>query len=128
MALNGLKRPTGGPRHQAHKDHKDTFRAFVVMVTFVSWTNPSGDSPTAEPRTPEHPNDRTPDTCDPSPMSVGRITISRKDPRDVRDRQIITSIDGEPLATLLYGGEISREVPAGPHRLRAHNTLFWKTL
>ena len=98
------------------------------MVTFVSWTNPSGDSPTAEPRTPEHPNDRTPDTCDPSPMSVGRITISRKDPRDVRDRQIITSIDGEPLATLLYGGEISREVPAGPHRLRAHNTLFWKTL
>ena len=32
-----------------------------------------------------------------------RITISRKDPKDVRDRQIVVSLDGEPLATLLFG-------------------------
>jgi hypothetical protein len=57
-----------------------------------------------------------------------RITVSRKDPRDIRDRQIVLSLDGEPLATLLYGQEATRELPAGPHRLRAHNTLFWKTL
>jgi hypothetical protein len=57
-----------------------------------------------------------------------RITITRRDPRDVRDRQIVTSVDGEPLATLLYGGEITRDIDPGPHRLRAHNTLFWKTL
>jgi hypothetical protein len=38
------------------------------------------------------------------------------------------SIDGEPLATLLYGQEVSREVPPGPHRLKAHNTLFWKNI
>jgi hypothetical protein len=57
-----------------------------------------------------------------------RITVSRKDSKDVRDRQIVVSIDGEPLATLLFGEEATREVPAGDHRLRAHNTLFWKTL
>jgi hypothetical protein len=59
---------------------------------------------------------------------TGRITVTRKDPRDVQDRQIVVSLDGEPLATLLYGREVIREVPAGRHRLRAHNTLFWKTI
>ena len=57
-----------------------------------------------------------------------RISISRKDPKDVRDRQIVVSLDGEPLATLLFGHEASREIAPGDHTLRAHNTLFWKTL
>jgi hypothetical protein len=57
-----------------------------------------------------------------------RVTVSRTDPKDVKDRQIVVSIDGEPLGTLLFGGTVTRDVPAGPHRLRAHNTLFWKTL
>ena len=59
---------------------------------------------------------------------AARITISRKDPKDVRDRQIVVSLDGEPFATLLFGNEASRDVAPGEHRLRAHNTLFWKTL
>ena len=59
---------------------------------------------------------------------AARITISRKDPKDVGDRQIVVSLDGEPLATLLFGHEATREVIPGEHRLRAHNTLFWKTL
>jgi hypothetical protein len=57
-----------------------------------------------------------------------RITITRKDPADVKDRQVVVSLDGESLGTLMYGEDVSREVPPGPHRLRAHNTLFWKTL
>ena len=57
-----------------------------------------------------------------------RITISRRDGRDVQQRQIVVSVDGQPLATLLFGNEVTREVAPGPHRLRAHNTLFWKTL
>jgi hypothetical protein len=57
-----------------------------------------------------------------------RITITRKDPADVKDRQVVVSLDGQSLGTLMYGEDVSREVPPGPHRLRAHNTLFWKTL
>ena len=57
-----------------------------------------------------------------------RITVTRRDARDVRDRQIVTSLDGEPLGTLLYGGEVTKAVEPGRHRIRAHNTLFWKTL
>jgi hypothetical protein len=56
------------------------------------------------------------------------ITITRRDPADVRDRQIVVSLDGESFATLMYGQQVSRDVAAGPHRLRAHNTLFWKTI
>ena len=63
-------------------------------------------------------------------MSAGtaKITVSRKHPEDVKDRQVVVSLDGERVATLLYGHEVTREVPAGRHRLRAHNTLFWKTV
>jgi hypothetical protein len=60
--------------------------------------------------------------------AAARITIVRKDPKDVRDRQIVVSLDGDSFGTLLYGDTLARDVPAGPHRLRAHNTLFWKTL
>jgi hypothetical protein len=60
--------------------------------------------------------------------ATARITVSRRDPKDVRDRQIVVSLDGESFGTLLFGGELSREVSPGEHRLRAHNTLFWKTL
>ena len=59
---------------------------------------------------------------------AARITISRRVPADVKDRQIVVSLDGESFATLLYGEQISREVAPGRHRLRAHNTLFWKTI
>jgi hypothetical protein len=57
-----------------------------------------------------------------------RVTVSRKDAKDVKDRQIVVSLDGEPLATLLFGDEVTREIAPGEHRLRAHNTLFWKTV
>ena len=57
-----------------------------------------------------------------------RITITRRHESDVRDRQIVVTVDGEPLATLLYGQQATRELPPGPHRLKAHNTLFWRNL
>lgn len=63
----------------------------------------------------------------PGPDSA-RVTVTRRQDNDVRDRQVIVSIDGQPLATLMYGQQITREVPPGPHRLKAHNTLFWKNI
>jgi len=46
----------------------------------------------------------------------------------VQQRQMIVSIDGQKVATLLYGETVTRDVPAGEHRLRVHNTLVWKTV
>jgi hypothetical protein len=58
---------------------------------------------------------------------VACITVSRTSPEDAGVREIYVSVDGEQIAILKNGEAITHELPAGPHRLRAHNTLFWKT-
>ena len=57
-----------------------------------------------------------------------RITVVRTAAKDVKVRQVIVSLDGEQLATLMYGDSVTRELVPGEHRLRAHNTLVWKTI
>ncbi|HZO53935.1 MAG TPA: hypothetical protein VFB63_14565 [Bryobacteraceae bacterium] len=57
-----------------------------------------------------------------------RITVARVHPNDVKDRQIVVSLDGDHIGTLMFGKTLTREVAPGPHRLKAHNTLFWKNL
>ena len=60
--------------------------------------------------------------------SAPRITIARTHPDDVRTRQIIVSADGTHVGELLFGQSVTTTTTPGKHRLRAHNTLFWKTL
>lgn len=57
-----------------------------------------------------------------------RLTIHRTSKEDVRDRQIIMSLDGRKVATLMYGRTFTCEIPPGRHTLRANNTLMWKTV
>lgn len=61
------------------------------------------------------------------PAEPARITICRQSPQDAGYREIFVSIDGEQVAMLEYGETHTAEIKPGPHRLRAHNTLFWKT-
>jgi hypothetical protein len=61
-------------------------------------------------------------------MTQARVTIARTSDEDARERQVVVSIDGEKVATLMFGGTVTRELAPGPHRLRAHNTLVWKTM
>lgn len=56
------------------------------------------------------------------------ITVTRRSPNDVRQRQIYVSLDGKDFAELLFGQTFTADVAAGTHRLRANNTLVWKTL
>ena len=62
------------------------------------------------------------------PQLTATLTVERAAKNDVRTRQIVLTLDGEPLATLLFGERITRDISAGRHRLRAHNTLVWKTV
>lgn len=64
-------------------------------------------------------------SSDTSPSA--RLTVERTGADDVRTRQVVVSLDREPLATLLFGERTTREIRPGRHRLRAHNTLVWKT-
>lgn len=61
-------------------------------------------------------------------MTPARVRIARTAGEDARERQIVLSIDGATVATLLFGGIVTRDIAPGRHRLRAHNTLVWKTV
>ena len=59
---------------------------------------------------------------------TSRIIVRRQSQNDVAFKDIYVSLDGESFALLGAGQELCREVKPGPHRLRVHNTLFWKTV
>ena len=61
-------------------------------------------------------------------MTPARVTVTRDDPDDVGDRQILLSLDGQHWTTLLFGQSATRELPPGSHRLKADNTLFRRTV
>ena len=67
-------------------------------------------------------------TVEPPRPSQTRLTIHRTSPEDVRDRQVIMSLDGKRLTQLFYGQTFTCDIEPGPHRLRANNTLVWKTV
>jgi hypothetical protein len=56
------------------------------------------------------------------------VTVTRTSAADVRTRQLIVRLDGERLATLLWGDSVTRDIDPGPHHLRVSNTLVWKTV
>jgi len=60
--------------------------------------------------------------------ATARVTIARTADTDVGQRQVIVSVDSGPKATLLFGESATFDVPAGDHRLKANNTLIWKSV
>jgi len=56
------------------------------------------------------------------------LTVRRQSPEDSGMRQIYVALDGERIAVLCAGEEVTRELSVGTHRLRVHNTGFWKTI
>lgn len=56
------------------------------------------------------------------------LTVRRQSKQDVGYRDIYVALDGEPLAQLKAGDEISREISPGAHQLKVHNTLFRKSI
>jgi hypothetical protein len=64
----------------------------------------------------------------PAPATSAQLTISRNSSGDFQDRQVYIWVDGESWGKIKYGRPLSREIPAGRHRIRANNTLFNATL
>jgi len=56
------------------------------------------------------------------------VTVVRKHADDIQQRQMIVWLDGERIATLMFGDEVTRDLEVGRHRIRVSNTLFWKTV
>jgi hypothetical protein len=65
---------------------------------------------------------------DASDSQAAQITITRTSPNDVQNRQIYVKLDGAPIATLLFGRDLTRALEPGTHTLVADNTLVKKKL
>ena len=57
-----------------------------------------------------------------------RLVVSRTLASDVGQRQVYVTLDGEDIATLLFGQSVTREIGPGPHRLKLNNTLVRKSV
>lgn len=57
-----------------------------------------------------------------------QLTISRTNPDDVQQRQVIVDLDGEPFDILMFGQSATRSIAPGPHRLLVNNTWNKKTV
>ena len=56
------------------------------------------------------------------------LTVTRTSEDDCKTRQLVASLDGRRVGELLWGDSVSCELEPGPHRLRVHNTLVWRTI
>lgn len=56
------------------------------------------------------------------------VTVARRAANDVGYREIYVSVDGSSIGVLRHGEAITVDVSPGHHELRAHNTLFRRTV
>lgn len=56
------------------------------------------------------------------------VTLTRKDSRDIGQRQVVARIDDGAPITLLFGDSVTVETQPGTHKLKTHNTLVRKTV
>ena len=61
-------------------------------------------------------------------MKPASVTIVRTSDEDFKQRQLVVWLDDEKLGDLMFGDTLTRDVQAGPHKLRVSNTLVWKTV
>jgi hypothetical protein len=63
-----------------------------------------------------------------SKINSATLTVARNSAGDFQDRQVFLYVDGELWGKVKYGRPVTREIPPGPHKVRAFNTLFSHTI
>jgi hypothetical protein len=63
-----------------------------------------------------------------STIHNAQLTVTRNSASDFQDRQVYLYVDGELWGKVKYGRPMTREIPPGPHKVRAFNTLFSHTI
>lgn len=61
-------------------------------------------------------------------VNQAQLTVTRNGTSDFQDRQVFLYVDEELWGKVKYGRPVSREIPPGPHKIRAFNTLFSHTI
>ncbi len=78
----------------------------------------------------------SPDIAELAPLAPARfsdefrtaVTICRTHRLDIGIRHVVVRLDDGAKTTLLFGESFTLDVKPGSHRLRVHNTLFWKNI
>ena len=63
-----------------------------------------------------------------SKINQAQLTVTRNGEGDFQDRQVYLYVDGAFWEKVRYGRPVTREIPPGPHKVRAFNTMFSHTL
>jgi hypothetical protein len=63
-----------------------------------------------------------------SKINNAQLTVTRNTGSDFQDRQVYLYVDGELWGKVKYGRPMTRQIPPGPHKVRAFNTLFSHTI
>lgn len=63
-----------------------------------------------------------------SRINNAQLTVTRNNASDFQDRQVYLYVDDELWGKVKYGRPMTREIPPGPHKVRAFNTLFSHTI
>jgi hypothetical protein len=50
------------------------------------------------------------------------LTVNRNSDDDTQQREIVVTLDGEPIAELVFGQSVTKEISAGSHTLVVDNT------
>ena len=67
-------------------------------------------------------------TSPPPAAASATLTIARQSPEDIGIRQVFVSLDGAEFGVLVNGESVTKDVPAGDHKVKFNNTLVWKTV
>lgn len=130
LATKYLFVPSNGQRGSLASRHQSSFRPVTVRFSIARmWCLPPQAPLLRQHETGGHASRTGRDVlADAGVISPeARLTILRQSKDDVGFREIFISIDGTPLGMLRFGDTLVTDLPAGPHSIRAHNTLFWKT-
>ena len=63
-----------------------------------------------------------------SKINQATLTVTRNGAGDFQDRQVYLYVDGELGGKVKYNRPVTREIPPGPHKVRAFNTMFSHTI
>jgi hypothetical protein len=60
--------------------------------------------------------------------TAARLTVHRNSKKDIGERHLVVPPDAKNSATCWFRQSLIREIEAGHHGLKLHNTLVWKAV
>lgn len=57
-----------------------------------------------------------------------QLIVTRQSDSDAKQRQVYVSLDDQQIAYMMFGDVVTRSIAPGRHKLKANNTLVWRSV